>query len=140
MQLHVVGPLADGARPPPSQALDSDLVVQEEGEGGHQRLTPAIQLGLQGLRLWQGAREPVQDEPAIRVFDGLHHHLDHHVVGHQLSRPQVLLGLDAQTGPFLDVAPEDVPGGDEGDAKPVGQPVGLGPLAGPGRSEEHQPH
>ena len=59
---------------------------------------------------------------------------------HQFTEVQVLLGPNAQRGALPDVVPEQVAGGDVGDAQFLGQLDRLGPLPRPRRAQQDDSH
>ncbi len=124
--------VAGAAGPAAGQPAD-DLVVVDD------QLEHDVELGLgdiaqdvvELLRLGDGAREAVEQEPLEGVGLGqpVAHHLDRHVVRHQVTAVHERLGLHAQWGAVADVGPEDVPRADLGHAAVLGDELGLRPLA-----------
>jgi hypothetical protein len=94
------------------------------------------------LGLGDGPREPVQQEAVHRVGLGQppRHHGHRDLVGHQVAGVHVDLGLQAELGLAAHVGPKDVAGGDGRHPEPVRDDLGLGPLAGSGRAQQHDAH
>jgi hypothetical protein len=93
-----------------------------------------------GLR--QGPREAVQDVPAGggRVDDRRGQHVEHDLVGDEVTAGLVGRDLTAEPVPGQGLGAQQVAGRDVPDAGPGRQPLALGALAGARRSEQQQPH
>jgi hypothetical protein len=77
---------------------------------------------------------------AVGLGQPLQHHRDDDLVGDQLARVQVGLGHLAQRGAVGHIGPQDVTGGHVHQLEPGGDPVRLGALARPRRTQQHNPH
>ena len=90
-------------------------------------------LGLSGV-----AREAVEQDAlrGVRLGQPLEEHVDRHRIGDEFAAVHVALGGEAQRRPVADGGPEQVAGGDVGQAEPLGQDLGLRPLAGAGGAEK----
>ena len=60
--------------------------------------------------------------------------------GHQVTGVQVALGLQAEFGAVVDVAPEELASGDLRDPELLGELFGLRPLARSRRSQQNNFH
>ncbi len=102
----------------------------------------ASQLPVKRSGLGDAAGEAVQQEPvgAVGLGQPLQHHRDDDVVGDQLAGVQVGLGHLAQRGAVGHIGPQDVAGGHVHQLEPVSDPVRLGSLARPRRTQQHNPH
>jgi hypothetical protein len=99
----------------------------------------------QRLGLRDRAREPVEDEPLVGVGLGqaIHHHLDHHGIGHVLAAVHEAARLHAERGALLDVLTEDVARRDLRDAVALRETLRLRSLAcarGLEEDETHRPY
>ena len=92
---------------------------------------------VQGFRLTQGPGHAVQDiaPGAVRLGHPLGHDADDHLVGDQLTRVHIGLGLQAHGGAVLDGGPEHIAGGDGGDVQLFAQNFSLGAFPGSGGAQ-----
>jgi len=72
----------------------------------------------------------------VRLGQAVADDTDHDLVRDQRSPVHVRLGLFPERSPRSHSGPQDIPGGDLGNPILLGQHLGLGPLARPGRAEE----
>ncbi len=100
-------------------------------------LSPVLERRVEGLRLVDGAGEAVQQAPllAVRPLQPVEEHADGQLVGDELAALDVELGLLAQLGLVADVLPEEVAGGDVGEAGRRGHGGGLGSFARAGSAQ-----
>ena len=94
---------------------------------------PLLAEGLvQDFGLGGVAREAVEQDArcGVRLGQPLEKHLDRHRVGHELAAVHVALGEHTKRRPVADGGPEQIAGGDVGEAQPLRQDLGLRPLAG----------
>ena len=70
------------------------------------------------------------------LWEAISDEIEHHRVGNELSLVHERLRLLAQRGPFPHRRPENVSGGDGGNAVVLGQKRSLSALAASGRSEQ----
>jgi hypothetical protein len=94
---------------------------------------------VQNLGLGGVAREAVEQDArrGVRLGQALEKHLDRHRVGHEFAAVHVALGGDAERRLVAHGRPEQVAGGDVGQAQPLRQNLGLRALAGAGGAEQH---
>jgi hypothetical protein len=132
----VVGPS------PPGQPMQQLLLGHLQVDGRVQRRAQPGQVLIQRPGLGDAAGEAVQQEPALAVGLGqpLQHHRDHDLVGDQLARVQVGLGDLAQRGAVGHVGPQEVAGGQVHQLESGRDPVRLGALARPRRTQQQDPH
>ena len=100
------------------------------------RIEPALQC----LGLNHGPREAVEQKPAWRIVDGIHEHVDHELVGNQLSPVHVAGGRATERGGFGAMPPEEVAGTEVRQPKLVAQSRRLGAFAGARRPEQDEVH
>ena len=75
-----------------------------------------------------------------RLDDGRGQHVEHDLVGDQITAGLVGRDLAAERAPGAGFGPQQVTGGDVPGAGPGRQPLALRALAGARRSEQQQPH
>src|SRR6266576_2460108 len=120
-----------------AQPVHQRLPVGLQIEHGIQR---ALQFGehrVQGLRLWQGAGEPVKDEAGfgVRLGETVPDDVDDQLVRDQLAAIEVGADALSERRPGLDLRSQDVARGDCRNPVLLRQPGCLGALARAGRSE-----
>jgi len=95
-----------------------------------------------GGRLREVAREAVEDEPAPRGGGGdrRHQHVEHDLVGDQVTAGLVGGDLTAKLGVAVGGCPQQIARRDVLGTGPGRQPFALGALARAGRGEQQQPH
>ncbi|ETB08390.1 hypothetical protein O980_23020 [Mycobacterium avium subsp. paratuberculosis 08-8281] len=139
VQDHLVGVVGPAARLEPRQ----QLVL------GHPELQHRVDVGaaafqhlVQRLGLLQRSGKPVQDETVggVRLAEPVVDELVGQLRGHQVAGVQVALGLQPQLGPVLDVAAEQLTGGDLRDPELLGELLGLRPLARSRRPQQNDSH
>jgi hypothetical protein len=132
---------AAGLRDAPAGQAADDLLVGRLDQQHRGELPPG---GLQVLRervgLGHGPREAVEQEAvgglvAAQAFED---HADDHVVGNEVAGVHVLLGLAAELGPLVHRLAQDVPRREVRQVEVLGEALGLGALAGTGRTKEDQ--
>ena len=124
------------------EALHEHVEIHVHEYGAVQRLIEVAQHTVQGLGLGDVTREAVEDEtlPGIVGAQALANDAQHDVVGDQLARIHSRPGLQPQGRTGRQRRPQQIAGGDMRDAVFLRQFLGLGPLAGTGRSEQHNSH
>ncbi len=138
IELDVVGAAAGGVRAAAAHALD-------DGVEGHVDFQHVVELDagcLQGVGLWNGAREAVKEEAlgAVRLGDAFLNQTDDDVVADQGARVHDGLGLQAQRRARFDRRAQHVAGGDLRDAVFLADERGLRALSGAGGAEQDQSH
>jgi hypothetical protein len=136
----VVNGFALGTRATPSETFDDLRHWEVIVDDGGQLQTLFVQQSLQGLRLDDCAREPVQDEPspAMQACSSLTNRLQDGGIGNEFSASHVGQGLSdggglPTFGPAARVA-EDIASRKVTSAEAVMEEGGLGPLAYSGRA------
>ena len=130
--------LAGPVQQPPRQ----DVVGRVQVDRRVQRhAKPGREFG-RGGGLREGPREAVQDVTAVggRLDDGRGQHVEHDLVGDQITAGLVGRDLVAQPAPGLGFGPQQVTGGDVPHPVPGRQPLALRALARARGSEQQQPH
>ena len=96
----------------------------------------------EGLGLADGAGHPVQNEAAlaVRLPDALFHHADDHIIGDQLARVHIALGLQTHRSSLLNGGTEHVAGGDSGDSQLCAEDLRLGAFSRAGGAQQDQLH
>ena len=74
----------------------------------------------------------------VRLGQPVEEHLDGDRVGHELAALHVPAGLEADRGALEDGGPEEITGGDVGEAESIREDRRLGTLAGAGGAEQDQ--
>ena len=94
------------------------------------------------LSLLHIARESVEQTALLqtRVIQALVDNLEHEFIGHQFAGLHVTLRLLAKLRPLTDRLAEHVAGRHVGDAKQFHESLGLGTLAGTGRTDKDNEH
>src|SRR3954469_22413578 len=135
-------PLAVDEHATTGEPADQLVLVDDQFEHAVEGLAEVGQRAAQLLGLRDGARETVEQETGLGVglSQAVAHHGDGDLVGHQVAGVHVDLGLLAQLGLTADVGAEDVAGRDGRNAEPARDDLGLGPLAGPRRAQQHHAH
>ena len=87
-----------------------------------------------------GGSRRARSRPRRPRPEGVGHHRDHQVVGHQLAPVDDLADPVAELGPGLDLGAQQVAGGQVGHPEVGGEDGPLGALAGPRRPHEHEAH
>ena len=140
VEQHVERRLADAADAASGEPAHQILFVHQDHEGLGDPPVQAVQDLVQGLRLGDGAREPVHQEALGRVglLQTVLDDADHHAVGDQLARVHELLGLQPHLSLVLDRRAQDVARGDVGDAVLGHDAARLRAFARAGRSEQDE--
>jgi hypothetical protein len=124
---------------PPDQLVVAGLEVQGDVRG-HAEVQPDL---VERLRLGHVAGHAVQDvadATLLRVDEGVAHHVEHDLVGHQLAAVQPFLNGTAQRRAPRHVVPQQVTGGDVRDVEVGGDQRALGAFARAGGRHEQDPH
>jgi hypothetical protein len=112
IEVDVVDPAAVGAAPASGDPLDQNVVGSLEHHDG---IHAAPHLGhhlLERFRLGYGSREPVEDHARLptEAQQALPHELHDEIVGHEITRVHVRLGLSPQLGALPPRCPQQVAG------------------------------
>jgi hypothetical protein len=134
----VEGGPALGTHPPAGEAAKQLLAAHFEEDHPVDGLPPALQHGVERLRLGGRPRETVQHEAggAVRTGETLLHEPDHHVVGHEPAGVHVALGFEPERRLRRHRLAQHVASGHLGHAPLRGEGARLSALARPRRAEE----
>ena len=124
------------------QALDDDLGLDIDEQGGRQRTLHLAELGVEGHGLLHRAGEAVKDVAllAIRVRQAVLDDADDDFVGHQLALIHVFLGLQTHLRARGDGRAQHVARGDVGGAELLDELGGLRTLAGARGAQQNYVH
>ena len=138
-QVDVVHALTVVADAPARDSVEDDLAwdLEVDGEIEGRRTEHAIEL----TRLGHGAREPVEHEAVAERpagHDALLEDAHHDLVGDELALVHVPLCLEPKRGTEPRLRAEDLAGRQVHDGVVIGEPAGLGSLAGTLLAEQHE--
>jgi hypothetical protein len=124
--------VAPGAAYPAAAEASHQIGLWNLDVRGYVNATSRLGEGLiQHFRLGDVAWEAVEQDAGRGIGPGkaLEKHLDGHRVRHELAAVHVSLGDQSEWGFIADGGPEEVAGGDMGQAQPLGQDLRLGALS-----------
>src|SRR5215203_72011 len=130
------------AGPAPGEPADDLVVVHHQLEDDVDRGVLGREQLVEHLGLVDRAWEAVEQEAlgGVLVQEPVGDHPYGHLVGDEVPGVHVLLRLEPQVGALADVGPEDVARRDLRHREVRRDELSLGPLAGPGWSDEYEPH